>query len=236
VTIDASKVSMWASIFSIPSLLGWYITGYQTLLSTLQAGPKSSVPSVLMGAFVLFAIVALIANAMAHARMGHLLTDRTPIAAQEASAPTIANYEKAQAAIPESTEQKRPNVKLRAWRPKRDEAATIKLKLWFVFRNDEDRAITVRAPQWRGLSPQGRSSETKCIQTESGRGKADWSIQREFTEAVIHPGFSFRVWIGLDPTIKDSELEKRFDSIDLCRLTLPIRIGDQIESDTPYEV
>jgi hypothetical protein len=64
-----NTLSKWGSILGIPAIIGWYITGYQTAVASLRASPDSSLPSLFMGAFVLFGVIALAANAWTHSQL-----------------------------------------------------------------------------------------------------------------------------------------------------------------------
>lgn len=70
--MDTNKLSTWASILGIPALVAWYITGYQTVASSLRTSPNSSLPVIFMGAFVLFGVIALAANAATHSKLKKL--------------------------------------------------------------------------------------------------------------------------------------------------------------------
>ena len=76
--MDTNTLSKWGSILGIPAIIGWYITGYQTAISWLQAGPNSSLPNIFMGAFVLFGVIALAANALTHSKLSKLSAQQPP--------------------------------------------------------------------------------------------------------------------------------------------------------------
>ena len=67
--MDTNTLSKWGSILGIPAIIGWYITGYQTAVASLRASPNSSLPGIFMGAFVLFGVIVLAANALTHSKL-----------------------------------------------------------------------------------------------------------------------------------------------------------------------
>jgi hypothetical protein len=75
--ITAGNVSVWASIIAAPSAIGFYVTGFQTIVSSVRAGPDSPWPSIFMGLFLIFGVIALVASAVAHWRR-----EREPIPTQ----------------------------------------------------------------------------------------------------------------------------------------------------------
>ena len=60
---------MWAGIFSIPPLLGWYATHLQIVTDHLPSGSQNWLSNALLGLFVIFAVIALVAHAVLQARL-----------------------------------------------------------------------------------------------------------------------------------------------------------------------
>jgi hypothetical protein len=87
--MDTNTLSKWASILGIPALIGWYITGYQTVATSLRASANSSLPSTFMGAFVLFGVIALVANALTHSKLSKLSAQRPSGTTRAAESPLV---------------------------------------------------------------------------------------------------------------------------------------------------
>jgi hypothetical protein len=213
---------MYASILGIPALIGWYITGYQTLISPLQAGPKNSVPSLLMGAFVLFAIVALVANAVAyHGISRHRSIDK-------AIAPT-APREVVSGLLDNSSNSLSPNELKRIITMvepgfARHADATYKSKLVVNLTNSGNKPIhCLQQVSW--LCQRGDVG----LQTNIGfgywvypKGSANWVDN--IADPVIGPDERFHIWVGLDQNCSDTDLNNRRRAGRLGTLRMPIEI------------
>jgi hypothetical protein len=64
---------MWAGIIATPPALAWYLATEQNFASSLRASSNSVWPSIFSGLAVLFLVVMLVANAVAHSRWQRLL-------------------------------------------------------------------------------------------------------------------------------------------------------------------
>jgi len=107
------------------------------------------------------------------------------------------------------------------------ETPVYKAKLSLIFRNESLATIYVQAPIWSGgvgvQSPFGYG-----YALEITKGEANWDENAKYNlPKNIDPGWSFKLWIGLDPAIPDSDLRKRFDRAQLGSLTVPIKVADK---------
>jgi len=69
--LSASKVSMWAGILSVPPLTSWYLDHFPSIHAQVPASAGFASLSAGLG----LAIVALVANAVAHANLDRLLSE-----------------------------------------------------------------------------------------------------------------------------------------------------------------
>jgi hypothetical protein len=109
-----------------------------------------------------------------------------------------------------------------------------KAKLSFVFRNTGAQPVHVRTPRWSGVGHQPPFGFG--YQKEKTKGEADWDVDAKYALPVdVEPGWSFKLWIGLDPAIAQAALENRRDRLRLGTLTIPTKVGDR-ESNLEYQV
>ena len=67
-----NQVAMWAGLITVPLAIAWYITSVQNIAKSWHAGPNSVWPDI----FAFFALTSfvttLLANAVAHSRLGRI--------------------------------------------------------------------------------------------------------------------------------------------------------------------
>jgi hypothetical protein len=106
------------------------------------------------------------------------------------------------------------------------QAPYFKAKLSFVFRNESGRAIDVQVPKWSGAALQLETGFGFGYQLEKTKGKADWDENaKSGVPAHVEPGWSVKLWIGLDPKVPHVDLEQKRDQAQLGRLIIPTKRG-----------
>jgi hypothetical protein len=112
-----------------------------------------------------------------------------------------------------------------------DPTVTYKAKVRIIFTNQTGETISVLSPSWttgvEDVSTQYPFGYRYQLEATLGSWKKDlWSPQ-ELTEAEVRPGWSFRVYVGLDPSLSHGELERRKNTHRLGTLLIPIKVGPQ---------
>ena len=87
-----------------------------------------------------------------------------------------------------------------------------KAKLTVIFSNESKQTIHVFRPPWiRTFDEIGVQSPLRYayrLESELGRSRLD-SWKEEVSDLLVEPGWSFVIWIGLDPSMTPEALEKR---------------------------
>lgn len=124
-----------------------------------------------------------------------------------------------------------PLVDLRMWSldprvPDSDTQIEYKAKLTLVLTNESGRPIRVLQPQFHGVAVQFPFAYGYRVESSlHGWKHSQWN--KELSEADVDSGWSFKLWLGLDPSIPHKELEKKRDERSLGTLSIPIEIGRQ---------
>jgi hypothetical protein len=103
---------------------------------------------------------------------------------------------------------------------------TYKAKLRIVFTNGSTSTIQVSSPTWAptaGVHVQ--RPECARIQLEGPKGWQNNDWLGEATSVAVPPGKSFRIWLGLDPSVSEKEMRRRHEVRNLGTLTLPLSVA-----------
>lgn len=112
-----------------------------------------------------------------------------------------------------------------------DPKIVYKNKLRCILKNVSDSTISVHRVAWL-TTKDGAGTQTPfaaMFQRETSLGSwqnQQWNKQ-ELEEIDVQPGWTFRVWIGLDSTASRDWLEKKKNTKQLGTLLLPISIANQ---------
>lgn len=121
-------------------------------------------------------------------------------------------------------------VEQRFERAPADTSWTHPSKLRLVFTNTTRHSLHVLAPEWLAEQisdvPAQHPQAFCSLQVEGSRGwhANDWSA--ESARVQVGPGRTFRLWIGLDPSVSDTQLRLRAEQKRLGTLVLPYKTGD----------
>jgi len=116
-----------------------------------------------------------------------------------------------------------------------NQGITYTAKVRAVFTNTSAEMIHVLAPSWTtgvgDVPVQHEFGYRYQIEAALGSWRHDrWRLDsskkaEELLDAYVEPGWSCRVYIGLDPTVPHADLEKRRSSRRLGTLIIPMKIG-----------
>jgi hypothetical protein len=114
-----------------------------------------------------------------------------------------------------------------------------KAKLNVIFTNESDQTIEILRPRWLSdFDDVGVQSPLRhAYKLESSRGdwkRDSWGV--EIPSVRVDPGWSFTLWIGLDPSMNHEELERRRKTTRLGTLIVPVKTVGGEQTDIPYRV
>jgi hypothetical protein len=103
-----------------------------------------------------------------------------------------------------------------------------KAKLTVIFSNESQQTIHVFRPRWiTAFDEIGVQSPLRYayrLESERGRWRLD-SWKEEVSDLLVEPGWSFAMWIGLDPSMTSEALEKRRRGARLGTLLVSVGVG-----------